>query len=82
MNRFTRNIAILIIGEERLVYVRDRNIDINEVEAEMNSIIFREGDPNVSVAEGKSIRNFLSIQETTKCAHINKKNMKINIINL
>lgn len=53
MNRFTRNVAISVIGEERLVYVRDRDINVEDVEAEMDSIIFHEGQANVSVSTGK-----------------------------
>lgn len=53
MNRFTQNVAILVIGDDRYVYVRDRDIDINDVEAEMDSIIFYEGQANVSIASGK-----------------------------
>lgn len=53
MNRFTRNVAILVIGNERLVYVRDRDIDISQVEEEMDSIIFHEGQANVSIEAGE-----------------------------
>lgn len=53
MNRFTRNVAILIIEGERLVYVRDRDIDVNAVEAEMDTLIFHEGQGNVSVVSGE-----------------------------
>lgn len=53
MNRFTRNVAILIIDGERLVYIRDRDADIATIEDEMGAIIFRDGQPNVSVSSGK-----------------------------
>lgn len=53
MNRFTRNVAILVIGDDRYVYVRDHNLNADDVEDEMGSIIFYEGQANVSVASGK-----------------------------
>lgn len=40
MFRFTRHVAILKIGDERLVYLRDRNADIEEIERELRDIIF------------------------------------------
>lgn len=47
MYRFTRNIAILEIGGARIVYIRDRNANIDEIERNLGQIIF----PNVAVAQ-------------------------------
>lgn len=37
------------------MYIRDRDADIDAIEAEMGAIIFREGDTNVSIEAGKYV---------------------------
>lgn len=42
MHRFTRNVAILEIGCQRLVYVRDRNANADDFDDELAQNIIHE----------------------------------------
>lgn len=54
-SRFTRNVAILIIGNERLVYFRERDADVDAIEEQLGQIIFQEGQiVNEHQANGES----------------------------